>query len=102
MKQIFHNGEPSHGGDRKFFEVMTSILPKGTLGSVTSLLAPTLYQGNPDKNHKLRISYHHSSFAKDRLKIVHMFSGGGKLGIKSKPLTLFILFTTLQIYIKYK
>jgi hypothetical protein len=43
----------------------------------------------------------HSSFAKDRLKFVHMFSGG-KLGIKSKPLTLFILFTTLQIYIKYK
>jgi hypothetical protein len=53
VTQIFHNGEPSHDGDRKFFEVMTSILPKGTLGSVNSLLAPTLYQGNPDKNHKL-------------------------------------------------
>jgi hypothetical protein len=27
-----HNGQPSHDGDRKIFEVMTSILPKGTLG----------------------------------------------------------------------
>jgi hypothetical protein len=35
------------------FEVMTSTLPKGTLGSVASLLAGTLYQGNPDRNHKL-------------------------------------------------
>jgi purine-nucleoside phosphorylase len=29
------------------------ILPIGTLGSVGSLLAATLYQGNPDRNHKL-------------------------------------------------
>jgi hypothetical protein len=35
------------------FEVMTSTLPKGTLGSVASLLAATLYQGKPDRNHKL-------------------------------------------------
>jgi hypothetical protein len=35
------------------FEVMTSTLPKETLGSVVSLLAATLYQGNPDRNHKL-------------------------------------------------
>jgi hypothetical protein len=34
---------------------MTSILPKGTLGSVASLLAATLYQGIPDRNHKLWI-----------------------------------------------
>ena len=54
VTQIFHNGQPSHGGDRIFFlEVMTSTLPKGTLGSVASLLAATLYQGNPDRNHKL-------------------------------------------------
>jgi hypothetical protein len=32
---------------------MTSTLPKGTLGSVASLLAATLYQGNLDRNHKL-------------------------------------------------
>jgi hypothetical protein len=32
---------------------MTSPLPKGTLGSVASLLAATLYQENPDRNHKL-------------------------------------------------
>jgi hypothetical protein len=38
---------------RNIFEVMTLTLPKGTLGSVASLLAATLYQGNPDMNHKL-------------------------------------------------
>jgi hypothetical protein len=32
---------------------MTSTLPTGTLGSVSSLLAATLYQGNPDRNHNL-------------------------------------------------
>ena len=53
VTQIFHNGQPSHGGDHTIFEVMTSTLPKGTLGSVVSLLAATLYQGNLDRNHKL-------------------------------------------------
>jgi hypothetical protein len=38
---------------RKIFEVMTSTLPNGTLGSVASLLEATLYQKNPDRNHKL-------------------------------------------------
>jgi hypothetical protein len=33
--------------------VMTSTLPKGTIGSVAFLLAATLYQWNPDRNHKL-------------------------------------------------
>ena len=45
MTQIFHNGQPSRDGDRKIFDVMTSTLPKGNLGSVASLLAATLYQG---------------------------------------------------------
>jgi hypothetical protein len=53
VTQIFHSGQPSHGGDRQVFEVMTSTLPKGTLGSVAFLLAATLYQGNPVRNHKL-------------------------------------------------
>ena len=53
VTQIFHNGKPSHVGDRNIFEVITSTLPKGTLGSVASLLAATLYQGNPNRNHKL-------------------------------------------------
>jgi hypothetical protein len=39
VTQILHNGQPSHGGGRKTFEVMTSTLPKGTLDSVASLLA---------------------------------------------------------------
>jgi hypothetical protein len=51
--QIFHNGQPRHGGDRKIFEVMTSTYSRGTLGSVAFLLAATLYQGNPDRNHKV-------------------------------------------------
>jgi hypothetical protein len=33
--------------------MVTSTLPKGTLGSVTSLLATFLYQRNPDRNYKL-------------------------------------------------
>ena len=45
VTQIVHNNQPSHGGDPNIFEVMTSILPKGTLGSVATLLAATLYQG---------------------------------------------------------
>jgi hypothetical protein len=53
VTQIFHSGQPSHGGNRNIFEVMTSTLPKGTLGSVASLLVATLYQGNPDRSHKL-------------------------------------------------
>ena len=53
VTHIFHNGQPSHGGDRKIFEVMTSTSPKGTIGLVASLLAATLYQGNPDRNRKL-------------------------------------------------
>jgi len=28
VTQIFHNSQPSHGGDRKIFEVMTSTLQK--------------------------------------------------------------------------
>ena len=54
MAQIIHNSQPSHGGDRKIFEMMTSTLPKETLDSVASLLAATFYQGNLDRNHKLR------------------------------------------------
>ena len=46
VTHIFNNGQPSHGGDGKTFEVMMSTQPRGTLGSVASLLATTLYQGN--------------------------------------------------------
>jgi hypothetical protein len=39
------------------FEVMTSILPRRTLGSVASLLSATLYQGNPlDLNKSFHIT----------------------------------------------
>ena len=42
VTKIFQNGQPRHGGCGNIFEMMTSILPKGTLGSVASLLAATL------------------------------------------------------------
>ena len=47
MKAVFACFD--EGCDRKIFEV-TSTLPKGTIGSVASMLAATLYQGNPDTN----------------------------------------------------
>ena len=53
VTQIFHSGHPSHGGDSKISELMTSISPKGTISSVASVLAATIDQGNPDRNHKL-------------------------------------------------
>ena len=40
-------------GEGKTFVVMTSTLSRGTLVSVVSLFAATLYQENPDMNHKL-------------------------------------------------
>jgi hypothetical protein len=42
VRQIFHNGQPSHGGDRKTFEVMTSTYPRGTLGSVASFFTQNI------------------------------------------------------------
>ena len=62
MTQIFHNSQPSHGGNRNIFEVMTSTLSRGTLGSVASLLAATLYQENPDRNNKLEYRIRASKF----------------------------------------
>jgi hypothetical protein len=53
VTQIFHNSQPNHGDDHTTFEVMTSTSLRGTLDWVASLLAGTLYQGNPDMNHKL-------------------------------------------------
>ena len=53
VTHIFHNGQPSHGDDRKIFEAMISTLPKGTLVSVASFLAAVVYQRNSDRNHKL-------------------------------------------------
>ena len=53
LTHIFHNGQPSHGCDRTIFEVMSSTELRGTLCPVASLLAATLYQGNPDRNYKL-------------------------------------------------
>ena len=43
VTSIFRSGQPSHGGDRKPFEMMTSVYPIGTFGSFTSLLEALLY-----------------------------------------------------------
>jgi hypothetical protein len=45
--------QPSHGGDRNIFEVMTSPLPKGTIDFSSFHVSIILYQRNPDRNHKL-------------------------------------------------
>jgi hypothetical protein len=50
---MFRNGYPSRRSDQKTFEVITSTWSIETLGSVASLLAATLCQENPDRNHKL-------------------------------------------------
>ena len=55
VRQMFHNGQPSRGGDCKTFEVHDDFnLTKKNPWLSTPLLAVTLYQGNPDRNHKLR------------------------------------------------
>jgi hypothetical protein len=38
VTQIFRNCQPSHGGDHKTFEVITSTWQSGTLGSVASFV----------------------------------------------------------------
>ena len=43
VTRIFRSGQPSHGGDRKPFEMMISVYPIGTFGSVTAVLAALLY-----------------------------------------------------------
>ena len=48
--QIFHNGQSSHGGDRKTDVVMPSTLLIRTLGSVAFVLSATLYQGNHEND----------------------------------------------------
>jgi hypothetical protein len=50
VTQMFHN-------DGKTSELMISTWPIGTLGSVASLLAATLYHGNPDRNHAQALEY---------------------------------------------
>ena len=52
VTQIYHNGEPSHGGDSNIFKVMTSPLPKGTLDFNNFRVSSILYHGNPDRSHK--------------------------------------------------
>ena len=47
VTRIFHSGQQSHGRDRKTFEVIISIYPRGTLGSVASLLS-ALFIAVPD------------------------------------------------------
>ena len=45
VTQIFHNGQPSHGGYRDIFEVMTSTLPKRNPLSYTIFKEVHILQG---------------------------------------------------------
>jgi hypothetical protein len=51
--QLFRNGLPSQDGDSKTFEVIIFAQPLGTLCSVVTSLAATLYQCNADKDHHI-------------------------------------------------
>jgi hypothetical protein len=54
---------------------------RGTLGSVASLLAAFLYQGNPDRNHKLWnivSRYTDSDYPFDIFKIFRHYNGQKK------------------------
>jgi len=53
VTQEFHSGQPSHGCYSKLSQWWLEFNRRGTIGSVASLLAATLYRENPDKNHKL-------------------------------------------------
>jgi hypothetical protein len=56
VTQIFHNGQPSHGGDRKTFKVMTSTtndLPTALEASTLTITPPCGYY----LNDKIRISW---------------------------------------------
>ena len=52
-KTLCNSHSPSYDGDWKTIEMVTSILPLGTIGSVASFLAAILYLGNLDKFNKL-------------------------------------------------
>ena len=58
VTQILHNGQPSHGGDRNIFELMTSPFPKWTLVSVVSVLAASFIKEILIGATSSRISYH--------------------------------------------
>ena len=53
VTQILCNGQLSHGGDSKTFEVMTSNLTNKKPWFSSLMLAAFLYQGYHDRNHKL-------------------------------------------------
>ena len=55
VTQIYHNVQPSHGGDRTIFEVMTSTLPQEILDSVAFLLETTFYHTYKWKVHNGKI-----------------------------------------------
>ena len=40
VTQIFHNGQPIHGGDRKTFEVMTSTYLRGIISLILVSSSP--------------------------------------------------------------
>jgi hypothetical protein len=43
VTQIFHSGQPSYGGDRKTFEVMTSTSPIVNKNGMITLYPTTVY-----------------------------------------------------------
>jgi hypothetical protein len=58
VTHIFHKCQPSHGGHRNIFEVMTATLPTGTIVSVASLLAASSIKDILIGATRSGISYH--------------------------------------------
>ena len=73
VTRILRNGLPSHGGDRQTFEVMTSISPLGSFGSITSLVAAALYTGNHARNQLSGISDQLREIYSIYIKIIDVF-----------------------------
>jgi len=54
VTQLFHNGQPSHGGDCKIFEVMTSTLPKGIIAGIFMHIVTSKILSNTSLRVKLK------------------------------------------------
>jgi hypothetical protein len=78
VTQVFHNGQPSHGGDQKTFEVMTSTLIIPLVSSNSSYncvsKADTLLDGNYPYHGKGGIAIvYKSNLIKIRLLLYRLF-----------------------------
>ena len=63
VPEIFHSGQPSHGGDRKTFEVMTSTCFLLHLLFIYSLIEKTVTVNNIINHNKITYYLTHTSYS---------------------------------------